>query len=426
MTVTNSKESAYEAQLFVQHPPSLSYIGASKNGVVICNRHNSTTVACTLGNPLRRGDAATLMLRFDPNALEDSQPELVFRLFANSTSAELQPQPPTRLLVRVVKKVELSVHGRARPEQSFYGGVVRGESAMQFLEDIGPLVQHTYQIYNDGPWRAPWVEVYIMWPHQVANDKAQGKWLLYLEEKPTVEGANGGDCEAPADSNAFNPLGLLRRPPAVFGASSSSGGVVTAGEAPASLRMLEEATDDADIDGARLFGASMRFGRGGSRSDHDAHENNATTPSTFRGRRIRRDRSMVIKAERLVDKDGKKSDIVNMVSINMVVFLTIVSFKYNQKRCNIFATQDCDAKSAKCVRLKCKIYNMQRKTEAYIHVRSRLWNATLVSDYPRVDMVNIVSYASIKVPDTLGILQNRTDDRTFVSGAAENMNMPLC
>lgn len=65
--------------------------------------------------------------------------------------------------------------------------------------------------------------------------------------------------------------------------------------------------------------------------------------------------------------------------------------------------------------LKCRIFNMQRKTEAYIHVRSRLWNATLVADYPRVDMVNIVSYAFIKVADDYGILQNRTDDRTFVS-----------
>jgi hypothetical protein len=30
--------------------------------------------------------------------------------------------------------------------------------------------------------------VHIEWPFQVANNKPQGKWLLYLEDIPTVEG----------------------------------------------------------------------------------------------------------------------------------------------------------------------------------------------------------------------------------------------
>lgn len=82
----------------------------------------------------------------------------------------------------------------------------------------------------------------------------------------------------------------------------------------------------------------------------------------------------------------------------------------------LIPTQSCEKNTAKCVLLKCKIFNMQRKTEAYIHVRSRLWNSTLVADYARVDLVKIVSHASIKVPDAFGILQNRTDDRTSVCG----------
>lgn len=49
-----------------------------------------------------------------------------------------------------------------------------------------------------------------------------------------------------------------------------------------------------------------------------------------------------------------------------------------------------------------------------MHVRARLWNATLVADYPRVDSVRIVSHATIRVPEAFDILQNRTDDRTSV------------
>lgn len=58
---------------------------------------------------------------------------------------------------------------------------------------------------------------------------------------------------------------------------------------------------------------------------------------------------------------------------------------------------------------------MQRKTEAYIYVKARLWNSTLVADYPRVDLVKIVSHAQIRIPDAYGILQTKKDDSTTVS-----------
>ena len=105
----------------------------------------------------------------------------------------------------------------ARPSQVFYGGEIKGESAMKHFEDVGSSVVHTFQvksrlliqyfhkincsifislqIYNAGPWKAPHVEVYIDWPFQVGNDKPQEKWLLYLEDSPIIEGAGGGICK---------------------------------------------------------------------------------------------------------------------------------------------------------------------------------------------------------------------------------------
>lgn len=100
---------------------------------------------------------------------------------------------------------------------------------------------------------------------------------------------------------------------------------------------------------------------------------------------------MIIKAERLTDKDGKKSDIVYM---------------------------DCLRGTAKCVEIRCDVFNMNRKTEAYIRVRARLWNATLTADYPRVDSVNIISRAQIIVPRAYNIQQNEADDTTFVETRA--------
>lgn len=57
-----------------------------------------------------------------------------------------------------------------------------------YFDDIGFRVVHTYQVVNSGPWKLEHLEVHIEWPFQVANNKPLGKWLLYLEERPIIEG----------------------------------------------------------------------------------------------------------------------------------------------------------------------------------------------------------------------------------------------
>lgn len=187
VAVMNQEDSAYEAQLYVMHHPSVSYIAASK-GQVICGRFNATVVSCTLGNPFKRDGVANVTLRFDPSDLEDRETKLQFRIFANSTSNQIKPRADTLINLNVVKRAELSIKGWARPEQSFYGGKTVGESAIEHFEDIGSQVEHVFQIYNDGPSKVQAIEVKILWPYQVGNDKPQGKWLLYLDRLPRTEG----------------------------------------------------------------------------------------------------------------------------------------------------------------------------------------------------------------------------------------------
>lgn len=74
------------------------------------------------------------------------------------------------------------------PEQVFYGGEVVGESAIEYLEQIGMEVTHKYNIDNGGPWRVDEFQVEVEWPHQVENGKEKGKWLLYMTEPPIVDG----------------------------------------------------------------------------------------------------------------------------------------------------------------------------------------------------------------------------------------------
>lgn len=287
VSVTNEQDSAYEAQLFVEHQPSVTYIAASK-GQVICNRFNETVVACTLGNPLKRDATAHVMLRFDPSVLDDSEQSLSFKVLANSTSKQITPREKTTLNVNIVKRAELSIHGWALPEQSFYGGEIKGESGMDYLDDIGNLVQHTYQIYNDGPWRVPHLNIKILWPHQVANDKEKGKWLLYLADKVFIENAGGGDCSI----ETINPLSLPKR-----------------------TKLADYANEPAELMDYRSFIARNNKSHSVLAESSEKKSTNIKFDSGSSLNRIKRDRAVIIRAERLIDKDGKKQDIVNMVNI---------------------------------------------------------------------------------------------------------------
>lgn len=343
VSVSNLADSAYETHLFVKHDPSISYSGTKS--LYTCNQFNATLVDCNLGNPMRRNAEAKLSLRFDPQRVDDLVTRLSFQVFVNTTSSLLDgTKHSATLAVNVIKRAKISISGAAHPEQTFYGGDVKGESAMETVEDIGTAVQHIYLIYNDGPWRAPKVQVNIQWPHQVANDKAQGKWLLYLTDTPSVDATNGGDCVVDPPKS-INPLGLKK------------------------TSVLNELVQ-MDRYTQRAHNKSLTFAAEKSERISFAKQTSYSSSESTTLNRVRRDRSMIIRAERLTDKDGKQSEIVHM---------------------------DCKRNTAKCISIVCNIYNVQPKAQVLINVTARLWNSTLVSDYPSVDLVKIASIARIKV-----------------------------
>ncbi|XP_065345499.1 integrin alpha-PS1 isoform X2 [Cloeon dipterum] len=337
VTIYNHGESAYESQLFLTHPSGLSYIGTGieEKSLFSCKPFNSTLVACSIGNPFKKGKKQ-LRLRFDPKELSDRDLQLEFTVSANSTSEDIGQQSPLVLRANVVKKAELSIKGLARPEQVFYGGAVKGESAIRFRDEVGTRVLHTYQVFNSGPWKVNQLEVHIDWPYQVANTKPQGKWLLYLDEKPTVESIGGGECRM--GYGQVNPLNLTARAGA---------------EDPFDNLILE------------------------------------SPPETilFNSRR-KRDTEAVLRPEAITDKEGRRRSVIS---------------------------SNCAAGTAKCFTFVCIIRNLHKNTEATIRIRARLWNSTLVEDYPRVDWVKIGSRARIHLQ---GIHQSNEDDEFQVETIA--------
>ncbi|KAK9719907.1 Integrin alpha [Popillia japonica] len=203
VNVSNFGESAYETELYINHSKSLSYIALDKGGGIQCTTIQSTMVNCSLGNPLPSYKNLSLILRFEYKEGTDDQGELHFYAFVNSTSKELSTQTSANLTASVKKQAEVHIEGYSTGHVVF-GGEIKGEAAMEHYEDIGKRVLHSYYITNEGPWHVENLTVIIHWPWQVANDKPQGKWLLYLEEMPIIE---GGECFA-YPSYAINPLNL--------------------------------------------------------------------------------------------------------------------------------------------------------------------------------------------------------------------------
>ncbi|XP_072949294.1 integrin alpha-PS1 isoform X2 [Epargyreus clarus] len=374
IAVDNYGESAYEAQLLVHHHASLHYIAANISGKhMICTSMNKTTVSCMLENPFKKQPEGTspITMRFDARGLEDDESSITFTVWANSTSKEVHPgKKPVQVEALVIKNAELLIKGAARPEQVFYGGEMKGESAMTYFDDIGTRVIHTYQVFNEGPWQVSHVFVHISWPHQVASDNAQGKWLLYPEDIPTVDSeADQSNGECFITKGEVNPLKLTTRP----------------GTPEPYLENLE----------MDPFFKSSRLTVSSSENEHNSTFRKTTEYSSSFENRVRRKRENdIVKAEAYTDKDGQRKHVVNM---------------------------NCEKKTAKCILFRCVIYRLGRMQATTITVRARLWNATLVEDYPRVSHVNIASTATIHISDNKinHIHQNKLhDDKATVETVA--------
>lgn len=76
-----------------------------------CSLFNKTVVVCNLGNPFKKSANSNIQLRFDPKGLKDTEKDLKFVVFSNSTSHEVQPQNPLMLRAIVIKQAELSLKG---------------------------------------------------------------------------------------------------------------------------------------------------------------------------------------------------------------------------------------------------------------------------------------------------------------------------
>lgn len=172
-------DDAHEAQLLVSLPDSLHYSGVraldpAEKPLCLSN-DNASHVECELGNPMKRDAQITFYLILSTSGITIETTELeVELLLATISEQELRP---VSVRAHVFIELPLSITGVAVPQQLFFSGVVRGESAMRSERDVGSKVKYEVTVSNEGQSLNTLGSAFlnIMWPHEIAN----GKWLLY-------------------------------------------------------------------------------------------------------------------------------------------------------------------------------------------------------------------------------------------------------
>ncbi|KAF5285911.1 hypothetical protein FQA39_LY04372 [Lamprigera yunnana] len=369
INVTNDGDPAYEAKVFVFHPIAVRYIDiVNKSRSFKCSKRNDSVVSCDLGNPLRANKSLTLQLRFETNEMlnqsqSKTENEFQFIVFVNSTSEELSNQTKSILNALISRKAEVKISSGASTRTVVYSGDIKGEKAMKTFNDVGNAVEHSYQIQQLGPMSYADLKVTILWPWQVANNKPNGKWLLYLDEVNITDGKDRDYCYTEPD-NAENFLNLEKVSTETLPIGITNKTYTY--ENKSETRMMFD-TNENDL---------MN-----SFSSLDIQENEVHTQGSFISRLIRKRRET-----------------------DYVVPTTIVTGKDNKKR--KVASMDCKENTAKCIKIYCIFPKFSRGRLSTISIKSRLWNSTFVEDYSQVDWVRIVSYGSVAVDEDSGIQQH--------------------
>uniref|UniRef100_A0A4W5QZF1 Integrin subunit alpha 7 n=1 Tax=Hucho hucho TaxID=62062 RepID=A0A4W5QZF1_9TELE len=167
-------DDAHAAQLVVTVPDTLSYSGFRGQQVVCQANQNGSQAECELGNPLKRDSILKFYIILSTSAITIDTTELTVNLLLATEQPDLAP---VTAVAKVIIELPLAVSGVARPHQLFFSGAVKGESAMETLDDVGSALEFEFTVTNTGPSLQTLGSAFlnIMWPHELSN----GKWLLY-------------------------------------------------------------------------------------------------------------------------------------------------------------------------------------------------------------------------------------------------------
>ncbi|XP_018421764.1 PREDICTED: integrin alpha-8 [Nanorana parkeri] len=178
----NDGEGAYEAELHVNVPVAADYIGIERHmeGLRQLNceykmENESRMVVCDLGNPMVALTNLSLGLRFNVQRLENAG-SISFDLHVKSSNKDNPNSNFVSLEILITAMAQVEIRGVSNPSHIILP-IANWESKQKPTEEseIGPLVQHIYELHNIGPSAVGETHLSVGWPSQ-----SREEFLLYV------------------------------------------------------------------------------------------------------------------------------------------------------------------------------------------------------------------------------------------------------
>uniref|UniRef100_G3PAA4 Integrin, alpha 5 (fibronectin receptor, alpha polypeptide) n=1 Tax=Gasterosteus aculeatus aculeatus TaxID=481459 RepID=G3PAA4_GASAC len=201
---------AYEAELYVVLPPEADYSGIARNNESLSqltcryDTENQTQyLSCDLGNPMKSGTSLWAGLRFTVPRLKDTHKTVQFELQIRSKNENNSLSEVVPYKLEVVVQAEVILQGVSRPDKVFFPPANwKVTKTYEAEQDVGPAVEHIYELVNNGPSRISNTLLKLHCPLRV-----QGQTLLY-----PLEFSVEGPINCTSDKN-MNHLRLKVKPP---------------------------------------------------------------------------------------------------------------------------------------------------------------------------------------------------------------------
>ncbi|KAJ8404042.1 hypothetical protein AAFF_G00343920 [Aldrovandia affinis] len=196
---------AYEAELYVVLPPEADYSGIARNNESLtqltCSyetENQTRYLSCDLGNPMKSSTSLWAGLRFTVPRLKDTRKTVQFELQIRSKNENNSRSDIVPYKLEVAVMADVILQGVSRPDKVIFPPP-NWKVTKRLLEeqDMGPQVQHVYELVNNGPSMIGHTLLELHCPMRV-----QSHWLMYPVEMTTQGPLN---CTT---NHTVNPLRL--------------------------------------------------------------------------------------------------------------------------------------------------------------------------------------------------------------------------
>uniref|UniRef100_A0A8C7VC27 Integrin alpha-2 domain-containing protein n=1 Tax=Oncorhynchus mykiss TaxID=8022 RepID=A0A8C7VC27_ONCMY len=191
---------AYEAELYVVLPAEADYSGIARNNALTCSyeaENQTRSLVCDLGNPMKSGTSLWAGLRFTVPRLKDTHNTVQFELQIRSKNENKSQSDDELFHLEVAVVADVILQGVSRPDKLLFPPPNwRMSHSLQEEQDVGPEIQHVYELVNNGPSMISQSVLELRCPL-----KSQGHDLLYPLEVIT---------QGPLDCSSNHTLNALK------------------------------------------------------------------------------------------------------------------------------------------------------------------------------------------------------------------------